>query len=146
MVRVDGGDNCFELVKFLVKSGINVNAEKSRALFFALKNGKLDIAEYLLQHGAKPLESILQDCVRWGNVKEAEILLRYPITISGFLIADTLVDKAVCSNNPEMVHFIMQWGNIYLSREQRNGHFKWAVNNGQFEIAKILRDFGARIE
>jgi ankyrin repeat protein len=44
----------YEIVKYLVEKGINVNAFHERALTSAIKNSDVLMVQYLIEHGADP--------------------------------------------------------------------------------------------
>ena len=57
-------DNKFEIIKFLIEKGENVNAQNGDALTTACKSGNLPLVELLLNNGANAQNKFALDAAR----------------------------------------------------------------------------------
>ncbi len=143
----------FGRVKLLVGHGADVNAPGWRngrtAYEEALMAGNLEIAEYLLQHGARKIELDRKDrlvaaCIA-GRRDEASALLRQEPAILEQLGPEgraELLHRVVDANRPETIRFMVDNG-FDVNGTTHNTPLHDAAIAGNLEMVKLLIELGA---
>jgi hypothetical protein len=149
----------FDEVKMLVAKGERVNAKdkgygKNTPLHVAVENGNVEIAEFLLAHGAKigsknadkrtPLMMLDED----ANVKLVNLLLLYGAKIN---LADkegntALMFAAEYASNEVVQTLINAGANIHALNKKGETALMRAAENGELENVKILLGAGANAQ
>jgi ankyrin repeat protein len=135
------GAGNMKMVKFLIKSGVNVKAKHNKALMVAVSIGRLDIVKLLVKHGAKvnaindmPMVLAVQnshlDIVKFLMNLGAKITTRedYPLFL------------AVFNGELRMVKFLIKNGARGDSKNYRA--IKWAASRRRPDIMDVLIESG----
>jgi ankyrin repeat protein len=140
------------LVKLLVERGANVNAiadSGATPLLFACKDGKIEIATYLIEQGATVTNA--ERSVAWaawrGYSNVVALLLSKgapvdrPVKEMG-----TPLQRAIEGGLVDMVRFLVKNG-AAINRINEGGatHIQTAVRWGNLETVKFLLDAGAEV-
>lgn len=162
-------DNDIELIRSLIKSGINVTSYSNKALLDAVNLGSTEIIDILLMNGAdintgigQPLKNVCSD----GNLKLVKYLikrgadvsaddnrsLRYAVAHNHIEIVKCLIDNeakvndceliwASCLDYLDIVKYLISYGADVSMRD--NSAIMMAKRNGHNEIVDVLLENGA---
>jgi ankyrin repeat protein len=125
-LMIVAGEGKLDLAKLLVKYGADVNAvdvDGNTALMNAASFGNLDIVKFLVEHGA--------------NVNAAA-------TVAGFTGYTALIYASERGQVNVVKYLIKHGANINAKKKNGDTALSLAVNNGHTEIARILREAGAK--
>ena len=145
------------VVKLLLKHArsFNISARASDLFFFACRQGHLEIAEVLLEHGADVNKwtedggnvSCLSFACREGNLDVAQFLLSYGAD-PNYTCPDgfpSLV-RASAYGNIDIVKLLLDNGaDPNLHNSYNDAPLACACSDGYADIAKVLLDYGADI-
>jgi len=71
-------NNCYEIVKYLVEHGVDINTDGGMVLPYAVKNRNIDMVKYLVEHGAD-INAHDGIALRWAIVKNEPNIVEYLI-------------------------------------------------------------------
>jgi ankyrin repeat protein len=134
------------LVELLINKGAS---ELNDSLFFAIQQQQVQVARFLLDHGANPnchyppgrSISPLHLAARQGNVEAARLLLEHGADANGLEQNNsTPLEYAVGQTSKEMVEFLFAHGaKIPMKRPDYWSVFhEWALGAGDTNIANML--------
>lgn len=124
--------NSIDMVKYLISKGANINIDKGRPLRAAAKYGHLDIVKYLVENGA------------YFNDGEA---LRSAINAGHIKISDYLFERHLSTSSDPfaVIKFFVENGidSLYARIQQKS--LLYSVVNNHYEIVKYLLESGPNI-
>jgi len=139
-----------DIVQALLKAdGIDINYTENGTtpLVIALAFGRLEVAEFMKQHGAEPRYTLRSACLQ-GNVEEVARLLQEP-DAGDINDADpagrTALFWAVWADHAPVVMLLLRQPGINVNCADGKGvtPLTWATRKSHFEVMELLRDAGA---
>lgn len=144
--------NAFEMVKFLVENGADVNQRFEKAgnqspIRFACKTGNIDMVSYLLEKGAaledQPNDRItpLIQAAKSNHTKLVQYLLeRGALVNTQGRDGESALNQAVKNNNVEMVKLLLDKGaSVSLLDEEGNSTIKLAKKTKNKELIALIQ-------
>lgn len=149
--------NALELAKFLIKSGVDVNAIKHNctALNYAIFSNSYEVAKVLIESGAVLSPSIMLSTVGFqvNSSKIVELLIEVGADINAVdEDGNTTLHRAMCLSNPEIAEILIKKG-ADLEIKNKLGetplayfHKQWVAGSNPLPIVKLLVKAGANLE
>jgi len=146
----------FEIVKFLIENGADVNAVNDEfgetPIFNAVAKGHIDIVKYLIEKGArldiinkKAKSSVLHQAVFWGDLSLVKLFVEKGVQLE---LKNIDNDTALCLcmklKRYEMAKYLIEKGaNVNTQCMTGRTPLHFAVIFGDFEGAKLMVGKGA---
>lgn len=150
--------NALELAKFLIKSGVDVNAinkHNCTALNYAIFSNSYEVAKVLIESGAVLSPSIMLSTVGFqlNSPKIVELLIEVGADINAVdKDGNTTLHRAMCFSNPEIAEILIKKG-ADLEIKNKLGetplayfHKQWIGGSNPLPIVKLLVEAGANLE
>lgn len=150
-----------EVAKYLIEKGANIelkNDAGENTLLFSMNSSreKLKLVDYLLSKGFAPNsrdnggETALMWAVKWGHHETVRLLISKgaEVNLKEKITGRTALMKASQSYHPnlEIIKLLLKSGaKIDLSDISGKSAYFYALENGNFEIADLLEEFGADV-
>lgn len=166
----------FEAIKFFVKNGADINAKNSETLLLSIKN--LEIVEYLVKNGSNITCDILQQAVRNGEIDILEyliendrdmniqnsagcsdMLLKTASSENNFVMFKYLINNGVKINkifniiysnieynNLEFIQYLINYSIKYNIEYDKNFLLKYTINTHKYDIALLFIENGAKFD
>ena len=131
----------FDIIKYAITNGANININGSYPLFMACKHGDTQIVKFLISKGSK----ITNDCIEAAAANGHTTIIKYLLK-KGFVVNDIYILLKCISKNldVELLEYALSKGaNINFN----NGELlENACKNGKLTLVKSLLDHGASIK
>ncbi|MFA6527391.1 MAG: ankyrin repeat domain-containing protein [Candidatus Babeliales bacterium] len=147
--------NQIEVVKFLVRKKVDVNAKDADGrtpLFFAVDNGNLEIAKFLVENNAIDVvkadgTTLLHCAVKRGNVEIVKILVEKGANVNAIdEIGATPLHGAAVNGYLEIVKFLVEHGaKVNVMSKQGLTPLHAAVNKQAMNVVRYLLANGADV-
>ena len=130
----------FELVKFLIKNGAQVNGGNLTPLSFAIFKGNVKITELLIEKGAN-IKGSLRYAAAYNNIEIVKLLLEKEADIHEN--ENEAVNQAFFRKNREMIDFLIKHGaDIHMPNNQA---LRLATRMEAIDILELLYEYNIDI-
>jgi hypothetical protein len=137
-------NNNLEMVKLSVKNGAYIHTNNEEALFFSVKNGNLDIFNFLINNGANykgdNIDNLFLSSIKQKHLEIVEFFVNKGANVHAH--GDLAITLAAQSGNIEMIKYLINIGlniNVYdgivLMRSVESGNLdamKYLMNNNVY--------------
>jgi ankyrin repeat protein len=134
----------YEIIKYLILHGANVNVENSTVLHWNCAHGNLDIVQFLVEHGAN-INSRNSLAIRWAATKNKTNILKYLLDNDANIHAhnDGPLRRYASRGDLEMVKYLIGRGAVVTPE---SNVFRWAVEKGHLNVVKYLTERDLNID
>jgi len=134
-----------------VESKCSITSETPLTL--AVGNGHLEVAGFLLQHGANPNATVdgktpLHDAARAGNLDLVRVLIAAWANLRADWEGETVLMSAAASGSLELVKYLVELGADLTARDRHRGMsvVDFAKDTRNMELISYLENHGAKSE
>lgn len=130
-----------EIVQLLLDHGANVHTDNDSALRWASTNGHTDTVKVLLDHGAQYLSDALQRASTNGHTDTVKVLLDHGADVH--IAGDSALRWASEKGYTDTVKVLLDHGaDVHADN---NYALRWASRHGHTDTVKVLLDYGADV-
>ncbi|BCS83144.1 ankyrin repeat protein [Cotonvirus japonicus] len=135
----------FEMVKYLIDQGVDINVDNGNIIHSALYYGRIETIKYLVEHGADVNinnGSIIKNALYRGHYEIVKHMIKYGADIN--INNNDIIISAVTSRRLDVAKFLVEIGADIQACD--NWILKWASEHGRLEVIKFLVEIGVDIQ